>query len=59
LEEESSTASMRCIMARNFPKRLKQNLPTLFVPTHAVLRNSSNCVRIDDVGYAAELGAHV
>jgi hypothetical protein len=37
LEKESSTASMRCIMARGLPKRLKQNLSIpSFVPTHVM-----------------------
>jgi uncharacterized Zn-finger protein len=37
LEEESSTASIRCIMARGLPKRLKQNLSIpSFVPTHVM-----------------------
>jgi len=36
-EKESSTASMRCIMARGLPKRLKQNLSIpSFVPTHVM-----------------------
>jgi hypothetical protein len=45
---------------QKFPQKTQaKHVNILFVPTHAVLRNSTKDIRIDDVGYAAELGAHV
>jgi hypothetical protein len=42
------------------PKKAQaKHVNILFVPTHAVLRNSTKDIRIDDAGYAAEYGAQV